>query len=413
MQLSISLPEMVHVIKSLKNDPDVFYRLLRKEITMTTGTLLSCLMDQELTDFLGRERYRHHSDQVTNKNYRNGSYDRCFTLKQIGSVTVKVPRDRLGQFSTSLLPRFQRYENSIRKEACLLYLSGISTRTLSMLSSRLLGRSLSPTEISRCSQELVQAVEVWRNRDLSSESIRYLFVDGVCFRMRIHGRVTMVSVLVVIGVNQAGHRKVLSIQAGDKESATAWRECFKDLKTRGLQGESVRLGIMDGLPGLEKVFQEEFPKAKVQRCQVHVARNVLAKVPQKCKRVVADEVRSIFYASTQEKANAFFRAFKEKWEKDIPSAVKCLENSLDSCLTFFSFPEEEWISLRTTNIIERLNKEFRRRTKPMEILAGEKSCYNLLAFIAVKMEMYWKNNPVGKVPLSLPFFQTIMRREVM
>ena len=160
MQLSISLPEMVHVIKSLQNDPDVFYRLLRKEITMTTSTLFSYLMSQELTDFLGRERYRHHSDQVTNKNYRNGSYDRCFTLKQIGSVTVKVPRDRLGQFSTSLLPRFQRYENSIRKEACLLYLSGISTRTLSMLSSRLLGRSLSPTEISRCSQELIQAVEV-------------------------------------------------------------------------------------------------------------------------------------------------------------------------------------------------------------------------------------------------------------
>jgi len=256
-------------------------------------------------------------------------------------------------------------------------------------------------------------VEVWRNRDLSSELIRYLFVDGVCFRMRIHGRVTMVSVLVVIGVNQAGHRKVLSIQAGDKESATAWRECFRDLKARGLRGEDVQLGIMDGLPGLEKVFQEEFPKAKVQRCQVHVARNVLAKVPQKCKRLVADDVRSIFYASTREKANAFFRAFKEKWEKDIPSAVKCLENSLSSCLTFFAFPEEEWISLRTTNIIERLNKEFRRRTKPMEILAGEESCYNLLAFIAVKMEMYWKANPVGKVPLSLPFFQTIMRREVV
>ena len=413
MQLSISLPEMVHITKSLQNDPDFFYQLLRKEITMTAGTLFSYLMNQELTDFLGRERYRHHSDQDTEKNYRNGSYTRRFTLKQIGSIRAKVPRDRLGKFKTSLLPRFKRYEDMIRKEACLLYLSGISTRTLSMLSSRLLGRSLSPTEISRCSQELIQAVGVWRNRDLSSESIRYLFVDGVCFRMRIHGGVTMVSVLVVIGVDQAGHRKVLFIQAGDKESATAWRECFKDLKGRGMHGEAVQLGIMDGLPGLEKVFQEEFPKAKVQRCQVHVVRNVLAKVPHKCKRMVADELRSIFYASTREKANAFFDSFKHKWEKEIPSAVKCLENSLSACLTFYAFPEEEWISLRTTNIIERLNKEFRRRTKSMEILAGEKSCYNLLAFIALKMELYWKNNPVGKVPLSLPFFQTIMRREVM
>jgi putative transposase len=132
------------------------------------------------------------------------------------------------------------------------------------------------------------------------------------------------------------------------------------------------LGVMDGLPGLEKVFKEEFPGAKVQRCQVHVTRNVLAKVPKKLKKAVADDdLRSIFYASSKEKAMEFFAVFKEKWEKDLPSAVKCLENSIQSCLTFFICPEEEWISLRTTNVIERLNKEFKRRTKPMEIVRRE------------------------------------------
>jgi putative transposase len=149
------------------------------------------------------------------------------------------------------------------------------------------------------------------------------------------------------------------------------------------------MGVMDGLPGLEKVFAEEFPGAKVQRCQVHVARDVLAKVPQKLKEGVADGMRSIFYASSKDKAREFFSEFKAKWECQVPSAVRCLEKSLDACLTFFNFPKDEWISLRTTNIIERLNKEFKRRTKPMEILAGERSCYTLLAFIALKMELQW------------------------
>jgi putative transposase len=167
---------------------------------------------------------------------------------------------------------------------------------------------------------------------------------------------------------------------------------------------------MDSLPGLEKVFKEEFPKARIQRCQVHVARNVLAKVPHKVKRTVADDLMSIFYASSREKSVEFFQEFKGRWEKEVPSAVACLERSLESCLTFFNFPVEHWVSLRTTNIIERLNKEFKRRTKPMEIVAGELSCYKLLAFIFLKMELHWKANPVGKVRLNLPFFKKFTQK---
>ena len=116
------------------------------------------------------------------------------------------------------------------------------------------------------------------------------------------------------------------------------------------------LGVMDGLPGLEQVFKDEFPRAKVQRCQLHVARNVLAKVPRKLKKAIADELRSIFYASSRKNALAFFKQFKVNWEKDLPSAVKCLENSLDACLTYLHFPKEEWICLRTTNVIERVQQ---------------------------------------------------------
>ena len=136
-----------------------------------------------------------------------------------------------------------------------------------------------------------------------------------------------------------------------------------------------------------------------------VARNVIAKVQRKLKQEVADDLRSIFYASSRKKADEFAVSFAAKWEKDLPSAVHCLANALDSCLTFFSFPEEEWISLRTTNTIERLNKEFKRRTKPMEIVAGENACYLLLAFVSLKMEMNWRTTKIGKVRPNLPLYK--------
>ena len=155
----------------------------------------------------------------------------------------------------------------------------------------------------------------------------------------------------------------------------------------------------------QHISKEEFNNARVQRCQVHVARNVPAKVPEKFKKAAADDLRSVFYASSKKKAGELFDKFIDRWKKDLPPAVKCLDTSINACLTFFNFPEEEWISLRTTNIIERLNKEFKRRTKPMEIVAGERACCMLLTFICLKMELHWISNPVGKVRNNLPFFK--------
>ena len=402
MKLEISVPEVVNIFKEIQQQPERLYDMIRTDIRENVGQYLSELMKNELTHFLGRGHYEH---KAGNNNYRNGFYGRDFTLKGIGGVKVKVPRDREGEFSTRVLPRSKRYEETLMQDLCMMFLTGVSTRTLSMISTRLIGRKISASEVSEANKQLIEAVEKWRTRDLSGYRIKYLILDGVSFDMRIGDSIEKVPVLVAIGVTESGHKLVLRLQTGDKESASNWRELFKDLKGSGLDGQNVILGIMDGLPGLEKVFKEEFPKAKVQRCQVHVARNVLAKVPQKLKKKVADDLRSIFYASSKQKAIGFFDEFKEKWEKDLPSAVKCLENSIDSCLTFFNFPEEEWLSLRTTNIIERLNKEFKRRTKPMEIVAGEKSCYTLLAFICLKMELQWRSNPIGKVRNNLPYFK--------
>jgi putative transposase len=402
MELKVSVSEAIALIKEVENVPAKILEYIGMNIQKEVGAFLTNLMGKELTDHVGRERYERKEGRP---DYRNGSYARTFCIKGIGDVEVRVPRDRDGDFQTQVLPRNKQYDERITEDIAAMYLTGVSTRTLSLLSKRLIGRSLSPTEVSNASTELKHAVEAWRSRDLSRETIKYLFLDGVNFRMRITDGIKLVPVLVAIGVREDGTKLVLSLQSGDKESATTWREFFKDLKKRGLDGSKVRLGIMDGLTGLEKVFTEEFPHARIQRCQVHVARNVIAKVPRNLKQKVADDLRSIFYASSRKKAGEFAVAFQEKWEKDLPSAVKSLSNSLDACLTFFSFPEEEWISLRTTNTIERLNKEFKRRTKPMEIVAGENACYLLLAFISLKMEASWRTTKIGKVRPNLPLYK--------
>lgn len=402
MEIKISVPEVVSLMKEVQENPARIFEMVTMNVQKEVGAYLTNLMKAELTHILGRAEYERGEGKP---NHRNGSYPRNFCIKGIGEVAVNVPRDRNGEYQTQVLPRSKRYEERIAEDLSMMYLTGISTRTLAMLSRRLIGREISHEEVSKANRELTGAVEKWRNRDLSQEKIKYIFVDGVIFKMRVKGGIENTPVLAAIGVTESGARLVLGLQSGDKESAMNWREFFRDLKSRGLDSSSVRLGIMDGLSGLEKVFKEEFSKAKVQRCQVHVARNVLAKVPHKLKKTVADDLRSIFYASTKAKADEFYKSFSEKWDNVIPSAVKALTQSLNSCLTFFNFPEEEWISLRTTNIIERLNKEFKRRTKPMEIVAGENACYRLLAFISLKMELSWRANPIGKVRPNLPLYQ--------
>jgi putative transposase len=287
-----------------------------------------------------------------------------------------------------------------------MFLSGMSTRSIELISPQIFGRKISHGEVSQINNELLTGLETWRTRDLSALKIKYMYIDGVNFHMRQGHSIDVIPMLVVIGVTTGNQKTFLTIQKGDKESATTWREVFKDLKSRGLDPKTVELGIMDGLSGLMTVFKEEFSHAKVQRCQVHVARNVLCKVPKKSKQEVADHLRDIFYAGNKTKALDNFEKFSIKYQSDFPNAVSGLSKVIDECLTFYSFPQEHWLSIRTTNLIERANKEFKRRTKPMEILAGENSAHRLLCFIALKMELKWKSSPIGRrqVLPNLPNF---------
>jgi len=405
IKVEVNMPEVVERCKELISKPGEVIRFIKQDLRRQIVRGFQQLMESEITLFLGRRWYERRGASQPNR--RNGHRTRRYTLRWLGEMVIRVPRDRLGAYQTALLPRYKRYDDELGEEASVLFLLGMSTRNIAMISKQLFGRKLSPTEVSENNKALNLAIEQWRTRDLSHEQIKYLFIDGVNFQMRFANKVLKVPVLVVISVDRKGMRKVIALQSGDKESASAWRELFRDLKQRGLDAARIELGIMDGLPGLEKVFREEFPNASVQRCQVHVARNVLAKVPRPLKKDVADDMRSIFYASSREKALEFFEEFKNRWQEIVPGALRCLENNLDHCLTYLKFPQEEWVSLRTTNCIERLIKEFKRRTKPMEILAGESSAYRILSIISIKMENTWRNSRFGRdhSQLNIPFLE--------
>jgi putative transposase len=389
-----NVPETQELFKTIIEQPERIFELMRFDMRVIAQQALSEILKQELTIFLGREKYQRKYE--VQSNHRNGFYKRNYTVKNIGELNLNIPRDRKGKFSSKVVAKYDRYDKAIEKDLCLIFLSGLSTRGIELISRSLIGRKVSKGEVSKINKELLTGIDAWRLRDLSQFEIKYMYVDGVNFHMRVGRSVETIPMLVVIGVNNKGQKMFLAIQQGDKESASTWREVFKDLKQRGLDGSKVRLGVMDGLSGLMKVFKEEFKSSKIQRCQVHVCRNVLTKVPKKIKREATDKLRDIFYASSRKKALDAFNVFVETYQEDLPSAVKCLSNVIGECLTFFSFPEEEWLSLRTTNVIERVNKEFKRRTKPMEILAGEASAYRLLCFIALKMELGWKKSPIHR-----------------
>lgn len=387
--------EVKEIFRELMSSPEKMFEMLDLDLKQIASGTISELLKAELTTFLGRAIYGRGNDGEE-KNHRNGRYVRGYAVKGVGKIYVEVPRDRLGKYESSLIRKYEKHDQRIGQDLALMFLTGMSTRNIGLISKKLLGIKVSAGEVSNVSKELLTGIDVWRSKPLHDLKIKYMYIDGVFFSCRVKRSISKVPVLVIIGVTEDNKKIFLAIQQGDKESSTTWRETFKDLKVRGLDFSRVQLGVMDGLPGLMSVFKEEFSNARVQRCQVHVARNVLCKVPKTAKKEVADSLRDVFYASSKKLAKENYNNFVTKYNNLYPSAVKSLSTVLEECLTFFSFPDEDWRSLRTSNLIERVNKEFKRRTKPMEIMAGEASMYRILGFVCLKIEATWKTFPYRK-----------------
>jgi len=324
-------------------------------------------------------------------NTRNGFRTRKLALSGIGDLMLSVPRDRKSAYRTALLPFRKRRTAELEELAAEMFLAGMSTRDVSRTVERHFGSKFDSKEISRMVAATSGELDAWRERDLRATKYKFLYLDGANFSVRRGTIVERLAFLCVIGVRADDEKmEVLSIEVGDREQKTLWEELFQGLERRGLDMSAVELGIMDGLAGLESAFGAAFPNARTQRCQVHAKRNALKRVSVRERDAFRGDLDRVFYAKTEASGRSAFVELAAKWKKKYPAAVGVVERDLDSLLRFYAWEERYWASLRTTNPIERVNKEFKRRTKAMEITGGETTTHRLLAYVALTMNLGWR-----------------------
>ncbi len=380
IKVEIKIPELARALEEFKNNRVKSMESLSTEVRNVFSESLNRLLNAEMTVFLGR------ADQVENK--RNGFQDREYAVKGIGCVRIRMPVDRRRAFKSVIIPKNEQIDPRLKQDLAVLHLAGISTRTMSMISKRILGVELSKDTVSQSLGSVEGKALEWLERPLT-EDYWALFVDGTNFRMQRRGSTEKEPTLVVIGLNKNNTMSILTLQPGYKDNADSWREVFKDLQRRGLQSEKVRIGLMDGLPGLETAFKETFQNGVTGRCWVHSLRNAMAKTPERLREPFKQLADRVMYASSENAAREAFRALKVQMNKDAGRAVHCLEKDLDSLLVHYRFDRTLWRALRTTNPIERVNKELKRRTKSMETI-GEKTLRVLVAFTAMRLEYQWQ-----------------------
>jgi transposase-like protein len=349
---------------------------------------IESLLRAELTILLERDE----------GNTRNGYRSRTLALSGIGDVALRVPRDRRGAYRSAFLPFRKRRTAELEELAAEMFLAGMSTRDVSRAVERHFGSRFDSKEISRMVAATSGELDTWRTRDLRGTKYKFLYLDGANFSVRRGTNVERLPFLCVIGVRADDEKmEVLSIEVGDREQKALWEELFQSLARRGLDMTAVELGIMDGLAGLESAFGAAFPNARTQRCQVHAKRNALKRVSVRDRDAFKADLDAVFYAKTEAQGRLAFTELTAQWKAKYPSAVGVIERDLDSLLRFFAWGEKYWPSLRTTNPIERVNKEFKRRTKAMEITGGESTTHRLLAYVALTMNLGWR-----KYALSAP-----------
>ena len=363
---------------------------------------IQSVLEDELTNVLQRTRY-----QRGGSGHRNGHRERRI-LTTFGPIEVSVPRARLVQdsqeleFRSSLIPKSRRLTRNVEALIVSTYLCGVSTRRSAIALGQALGPGVTKSTVSRCMDSLMPEWEAFQKRDLSSDDIQRLIVDGTYIDVRIDKKSTKMTVLVAMGVRKNGDRVILAFKEMARESKAAWAEVLEDLSSRGMACPEVV--VTDGSKGLEAALFEIWPLALVQRCTVHKERNLLAHAPENLHQELKDDYQGMMYAPSAEEALAARQIFLEKWRSKCPAVAKSLEEAGDKLFTFLRFDPVQWKSLRTTNAIERLNEEFRRRVKVQGLQpSGQSACmlfWALFASGAVQLNKVTgyrtMNQPVGK-----------------
>ena len=317
--------------------------------------VLNDIMEAEAKALAGAETYERTDAR---KDYRNGHRKRKLQTR-VGEVELNVPRLRSVPFTTAAIERYRRRESSIEEALIEMYLAGVSTRRVSDVTEALFGTSVSASAMSELNKTVYERLDVWRSRPLE-KAYPYVYLDGMVMSRRWTGEVSHFSVLVAFGVNENGVREVIGVADGATEDKASWLSFLRHLKERGLRG--VRLAVSDACLGLVEALGEVFPDARWQRCTVHFYRNVLAKVPLSHKRTFATALKAVHAQESREAALAKVETLRVAWRGRFTEAVKILTDGVASTLTYYDFPPEHWVRIRTNNPLERLIKEVRRRT---------------------------------------------------
>jgi transposase-like protein len=337
-------------------------------------------VEEELRATLGAGPYERRTERG---GYRNGTKTRTLT-GPTGPVELTLPRGRLAkpgggteEFRSTVVPRYQRRMREINEAIAGVYLSGGNTRRIrGALRPLLKDAPLSKSAVSRIVGTLRGEWEAWRKQPLKDLGVVYLYLDAIALRVRSAGRVTGLPVLAAVAVLADGTKRLVALEVCGAESSAAWEGFVAGLDARGLVAP--RLCIIDGNAGLHRAITLAWPTAKIQRCAVHKLRNILRKVPLHAHEEVTCDFHLIVYASGIDAAQTARDAFVRKWSKRCPGAVESLDEAGDELLAFYAFPKEQWKTIRTTNVIERINEEFRRRVKTQGSFPSEDAAVILL-----------------------------------
>ena len=343
----------------LQVDQAMFETTLDRMVRKSVEETLNAMLDAEADEITGAARYERSGER---KAYRAGHYERDLTVKA-GKMSLKVPKLKGAVFESAVIERYRRREESVEEALIDMYLAGVSTRQVDDVSQLLWGDRMPSQTLSDKLKKVYADIDEWRGRPLEQD-YPYLFMDGVWHKRCWGGSVENVSILVAVGVGMDGRREVLSVAEGMKEDSESWREFIKGMLARGLKG--VRLVTGDRCAGLVAAVNELLPGARYQRCMVHFERNILAKVNPKNRDWAADALKAIFSMESRDKALEKAESVAKDMEaRKLREAAKCLREGIGETTTYLldDYPREHRRRIRTNNMIERLNREIRRRTR--------------------------------------------------
>ena len=367
-------PAIADVKELFSKSPDGLREIVR--------AVMQEVLEAEMTDGLGAEKGERTTARL---GYRSGYYTRTLVTR-VGKLELRVPQDRDGRFSTELFERYQRSEQALVATLAQMYVQGVSTRKVKAITEELCGHAFSASAISAINKRLDESLKAFAERPLA-EPFPYLILDARYEKVREAGVVMSQAVLIAIGIDWDGRRQILAVEMANRESRSSWKDFLLALRERGLNG--VELVVADDHAGLRAAIREVLAEAAFQRCYVHFLRNALDHLPRKADDDCLQELRWLYDRRSVEEARRDLAAWIAKWSARYQKLVAWVEETIDETLTFYRLPRQHHKHLKSTNMLERLNEEIKRRTYVVRIFPNSDACRRLVRALAVETHENW------------------------